>query len=461
MRRLLILILILLGLFSLFFYFSLGSQPQLVGKEVKAPTGTNLDSTIKNNPEYASYVYVEGAGYVLKDRKMILLIGKDTAQSRQAEAIKSVENDLEKYWKWQILLGNKNIEELSSEPRKGDYEGEKNRIGRKNIFSRILDVFKVADAVNVVRDNAKTCDCDDDLLLLSGQDLHLIQTTLNPDGGAAGMGVGTDEKSASIPEKKSTIPPTEPQNNYGKGDVFLIGIIDSGLNNEDSLSSKIDNTLNYNFLDHTSNVADSFMHGTEIARIIVKETKGNNINLVGLKTFDKNSVGNLYDGLCSIIYAIKHNMKVVNTSWGATQKKSTPIFDEVLKRAKAANMVVICSAGNIDIDIDKQPYYPACYADNSEFGTHVITVTSKHDTVVCQNYSTSGKKIDLTYDSDYDCKHLVPNEFGSGSTSKLGTSYATPYVTSNVVKYMIGHPSGFSKSGYIGSVTAGGPIRIY
>ena len=98
MRRLLILILILLGLFSVFFYFSLGSQPQLVGEEMKAPTGTHLDSTIKNNPEYASYVYVAGAGYVLKDRKMILLIGKDTAQSRQIEAIKSVENDLEKYW---------------------------------------------------------------------------------------------------------------------------------------------------------------------------------------------------------------------------------------------------------------------------------------------------------------------------------------------------------------------------
>ena len=461
MRRLLILILILLGLFSVFFYFSLGSQPQLVGEEMKAPTGTHLDSTIKNNPEYASYVYVAGAGYVLKDRKMILLIGKDTAQSRQIEAIKSVENDLEKYWKWQILLGKKDIDDLSTKPLKGGYEGETNRMVTKNIFRRILDVFKVADAVNVVRDNAKTCDCDDDLLLLSGQDLHLIQTTLNPDGGAAGMGVGTDEKSALMPEKKSKISPSEPQGNYGKGDVFLIGIIDSGLNNEDSLSSKINNTLNYNFLDHTSNVSDSFMHGTEIARIIVKETKGNNINLVGLKTFDKNDVGNLYDGLCAIIYAMKHNIKVVNTSWGAAQEKSIPIFDEVLKRAKAANMVVVCSAGNIDVDIDKYPYYPACYADNSAFGSHVITVTSKRDTVVCQNYSSSGNKIDLTYDADPDCKHLVPNEFGSGSTSKLGTSYAAPYVTSNVVKYMIVHPTGFSKSGYIGSISAGGPIRIY
>jgi hypothetical protein len=462
MKRLLILILILLGLFFVFFYFSLGSQPKLVGEEESPPTGTELDSTIKNNPIYASYVYVKGAGYVLKDRRIVLLVGQDTAQSRQGDAIKSVEKDLESYWKWQVLLGRRNIEDIPSQQnQKGEYDVAKGRETSKNIFSRILDVFKVADAVNVIRDTAKTCDCDDDLLLLAGPDLHLIQTTLNPDGPAAGMGGTSGFNSSIIQTKSLKLPQTEPQSGYGQKPSLLVGIIDSGLNNEKYIASKLDNTLNYNFLSHTADVSDTFMHGTEIARIIAKETNGVNISMVGLKTFDNNDIGNLYDNLCAILYSIKHNIKIVNASWGTFQKQQVPIFDEVLIRAKTANMVVVCSAGNKKVDIDIESYYPACYADNSEFGSHLITVTSKYDSVVCQNFSSSGTKIDLTYQSDANCYHSIPNASGSGGFLKPGTSYATPYITADVIKYLQTHSSGFSKSGYVGSIPSSSPIKQY
>ena len=55
---------------------------------------------------------MKGSGYVLRNRKIVLLVGKDSAQERQAEAIKSFEKDLENYWKWQIIIGRKNIEEI-------------------------------------------------------------------------------------------------------------------------------------------------------------------------------------------------------------------------------------------------------------------------------------------------------------------------------------------------------------
>ena len=462
MRRLLILLLILLGLFFVFFYFSLGTEPKIVGEEEMPPTGTELDSTIKNNPIYASYVYVKGAGYVLKDRKIVLLVGQDTAQSRQAEAIKSVEKDLESYWKWQILLGKRNIEDISSQQnQKSGSEVAKRRETSKNIISRILDVFKVADAVNVIRDTAKTCDCDDDLLLLAGSDLHLIETTLNPDGPAAGMGGNSESYSSVIKTNSFKFPPTEPQSGYGKGSPFLVGIVDSGLNNEKPIASKLDNSLNYNFLTHTSDVSDSFMHGTEIARIIAKETNGESIKMVGLKTFDNNDIGNLYDNLCAILYSIKHNIKVVTASWGTFQKQQVPIFDEILRRAKVANLVIVCSAGNKKVDIDVESYYPACYADNSEFGSHLITVTSKKDSLVCQNFSSSGNKIDLTYQSDTNCFHSIPNISNTGSFNKPGTSYAAPYVTADVINYMQINSSGFSKSGYISSIPASSPIKQY
>jgi subtilisin family serine protease len=154
-------------------------------------------------------------------------------------------------------------------------------------------------------------------------------------------------------------------------------------------------------------------------------------------------------------------MKIVNASWGASLKEPIPVFDEVLRRAKTANVVVVCSAGNEKKDIDLNPFYPACYADHGELGSHVITVTSKNETV-CQNTSGSGKKIDLTVKSDTNCKHAIPDNMGNmGTVFDSGTSYAAPYVTANVINYMLLNPSGFSKSGYLGTITAGGDINKY
>jgi hypothetical protein len=462
MKRLLILILILLGLFFVFFYFSLGTQPKIVGEEETPPTGTELDSTIKNNPIYASYVYVKGAGYVLKDRRIVLLVGQDTAQSRQGDAIKSVEKDLESYWKWQVLLGRRNIEDIPSQQnQKGEYDVAKGRETSKNIFSRILDVFKVADAVNVIRDTAKTCDCDDDLLLLAGPDLHLIQTTLNPDGGAVIIG-GSSDDSKINPERMQKYAPVEPQGGGGgKNTSLLAGIIDSGINNESVVNGN--HPLNYNFVKlPTSNVQDPMEHGTKIARIIAHETPYEKIGLIGLKAYDDKKIGNLYDNLCAILYATKHNIRVINASWGTYQAKSIPVFEEVLRRAKATDVVIICSAGNEGLDIDKDNFYPACYADNSELGSHIITVTSRNR-VDCQNISSSKTKIDLAYEANDSCKHEIPDAAGNILiiNNESGTSFAAPYVTASVINYLIANPGGFSKSGYIGSIPASSKIKKY
>lgn len=490
MRRLLILILILLVLFSLFFYFSLGSQPKIVGEEDPSHIpNSELESTIKNNPEYASYVYVSGVGYVLKDRRIVLLVGKDTSDARQAEAIKNVEKDLESYWKWRILTGDRKIEDLTSKANQTfsnrKIGGEEEQISRKGIFSRILDVFKVADAIIIVQDKAKKCDCDNDLLLLSGPDLHLISTTLNPDGPGAALGNHPDGNGAGSSgtsyDKLSyfsnyKLPQQEPQVGYGRGDTFLVGIIDSGINfgeqpkpskgtvfeNEEYITPKIESSLNYNFIRNNTEVIDSVIHGTKIARIIVKHTSSDKIKIVGLKTFDKNKVGNLYDNLCAVLYAIKLDMKIVNASWGASMKGSIPVFEEVIRRAKIANMPLVCSAGNDKIDLDLKPYFPACYADHSELGNYVITVTSKYDSV-CQNFSSSGKKIDLAFKTDSMCRHAIPDAINGnvGSIFNPGTSYAAPYITADVINYLLLHPSGFSKSGYIGSIPVGSDMKKY
>jgi len=458
MRRPLIIIFLLFLLFVIFFYFSLGTRPSYIGNEpINLPVAKNaFESEIQKNP---AYVYVEGQGYVLKDRKIVLFVGADTAQARQEEAIKDIEGELESYWKWQILSGERNIEDIVSTKRNSNGDNDGNR---KNIFSRVFDVFKVADAINVIKDTNKTCDCDDDFVLLSGKDLHLIKTILNPDGGAAGSGNNNEVGSFDL-EKIKHIKQTNNEVQavgYGRKDALLVGVIDSGVNNDTMLAGRMNTSLNYNFLNHTSDVSDATLHGTEIASIIVSKSESRQIGIVGLKTYDTTSTGNLYDNLCAILYAIKHNIKVVNASWGTYHQEPIPVFEEVLRRAKAANTVIICSAGNDDLDIGKQTYYPACYADNIEFGNNIITVTSRNKSEnICQNTSSTKHKIDLSMLADADCKHFVPNS--SGGIYLKGTSFAAPYITANVVNYLLKKPSKFSKSNFITTIPLGGDIKKY
>jgi hypothetical protein len=447
MKRPLIILFILLALFAIFFYFSLGTEPKIVGEEVSPPPPTTsyLDAVIQKN--YPNYVYLEGIGYVQKNRRAVIFTSDSTSKDGHSDEIKEIEERLESYWKWQIIAGNQNLEDINSE-RKGNGQSSDSR---KNIFSRIIDVFRVADAVNVVVDKSQTCDCDPNFLLLSGPDLHKVKATLNPDTPVIASGNQSEFSNSDFFKSKFTKQNSkEPEVGYGKEKIFIVGIIDSGINFGSIIPAKSpDATLDYNFLDHSANVTDASIgiHGTAITNII-ESNSSLNIKYVGLKTFDEKSVGNLYNNLCAILYSIKHNIKVVNVSWGVATNQTA--FEAVMQQAQKANMVVVCSAGNQKVDIDVNNWFPACYANNPVFGNNIVSVTSKYDSVVCQNTSGSETKIDLSAKADKDCKH----------DGFIGTSFAAPYAVAEIVKYMTSNPT-FSKPTFISSLTPSSKVEKF
>ncbi len=470
MRRLLIILLFLLVIFSLSFYFFLGIQPELTGEEGDSPTNTYIDLVIKNNKKDYPYVYLKGSGYVLRDRRIVFFLDGDTVKNRQKEAIQNIEKELESYWKWQILSGKKNLEEINKtadRPYIKEKVNEQNTKIDKNIFSRVIDVFKVADAITVQPDTKRTCACDSNLLMLAGPDLHLIQTTLNPGGGGEVTGTGNDSEELSVKNVMKShfkLPQPEPQTGDGKRYdpvSFNIGIIDSGINYDSVAGQSPNPTFDYNFLNHSADISDggSIIHGTYIASIVTKNASVKGLKFAGLRTFDNLRIGNLYDNLCAILYCVKNNVKVVNASWGVRQ--NYPVFEAVLQKAKNANVTIVCSAGNESVDIDEKPWYPACYADHPDFGNNVISVTSKYGSKVCQNTSSSTKKIDLSVEADKNCKHAIPDQKGNmGTINEKGTSYAAPYVTAEVVKYKMTNPV-FSKSSFITSLSMSSNIKKY
>ena len=457
MRRLLILILILLGLFSLFFYFSLGSQPQIVGEEVTPPpsTASYLDLIIQKS--YPNYVYLKEFGYVQKDRRAVIFPSDSTSKDSHSEEIKEIERKLESYWKWQVLLGRKKIEDVYTENNEIFKEDKLSKAGspiissNKNIFYRFLDIFKVADAVNVIIDKSQSCDCDPNFLLLAGPDLHKIKATLNPDTPVIASGntqadlLNDSDFKANF--MKQTSP--EPQVGYGTKTPVIIGIIDTGIN-FGAIGQSPDSTIDYNFINHSVNVTDPTIgnHGTEIAKIVLANSSPIATKYVGLKTFDEKSVGNLYHNLCAILYSIKHDIKVVNASWGVPV--NTSAFEAVMKIAQKADMIVICSAGNQKVDLNVNPWYPACYADNADFKNNLISVTSKYNSSVCQNTSSSETKIDVSVESDSVCKY----------NGLIGTSFAAPYAVAELIKYQASHPT-FIKSDFIASLSPNGKVKKF
>ena len=437
MKRPLIVLLILMALFAIFFYFSLGTRPESAGEVGEAPNTLHMDSVIKNNPTKYPYVYLKEVGYVLKDRRIIFLDNKGDEKNRQNDAIKSVESELESYWKWQIITGKKNLEDIN--PTNNDvYRGkEQTERPTKNIFSRFLDVFKVADAVIVTPDKSKICDCDNDLLMLAGSDLHLIQTTLNPgDGAAASRPPAGIIDLTNLNDFKSSFmkqTPSETQEGRGKYQTFMVGIIDTGIDFANT-GQVPDSAIDYNFLNHTSDVNDDayIPHGTYIADIIAKNASQGTAKLVGLKTYDDQMIGNLFDNLCAILYCTKNKIRIANTSWGTN--KTSSLFEVVMQKVKNAEMTIVCSAGNDSVDIDVKPWYPACYSDHPDFGNNIISVTCKHDKVVCENTSSSEKKIDFSVETDPNCKIGIPVD--NSLFRKAGTSYAAPYVVAELLGYM-------------------------
>lgn len=458
MKRLLIFVLILLGSFSLFFYFSLGSQPDSIAEDGELPpsTASYLDSVIQKS--YLNYVYLKEFGYVQRDRRAVIFPSDSASQNSHSEEIKDIEKKLESYWKWQILLGRRNIEDIYSEKNKiykrstPGKKGISETSSDKNIFSRFFDIFKVADAVNVIIDKSQYCDCDPDFLLLAGPDLHKIQATLNPETPiiASGNHQVNSRKNDSLKANITKQTSPKPQIGYAEQLPVIIGIIDTGIN-FGAMGQSPDPTIDYNFLDHSANVFDSNIgiHGTEIAKIIGANTAPQAIKYVGLKTFDGKLVGDLYHNLCAILYSIKHNIKVVNASWGVPV--NTSAFEAVMKMAKKSNIVVVCSAGNEKVDIDVKPWYPACYADNTDFKDNIISVTSKYKTEVCQNTSNSETKIDVSVESDNaSCTY----------NNLIGTSFAAPYAVAELVKYQVSNPT-FIKSDFVASLLPTNKVKKF
>jgi subtilisin family serine protease len=117
-------------------------------------------------------------------------------------------------------------------------------------------------------------------------------------------------------------------------------------------------TYGWNFYDDNNIIYEEPLydyHGTYISTTIARITT-KNISILPVK-FMKSTSGSVEDAISAIKYAISRGARIINCSWNFNEP-SNELY-AVMK--DNADILFVCSAGNSNIDLDKDSLYPCSF----------------------------------------------------------------------------------------------------
>ena len=213
---------------------------------------------------------------------------------------------------------------------------------------------------------------------------------------------------------------------------------------DDDGNGYIDDVYGYDFVNNDGAPLDDNSHGTHIAGIIA--AVGNNaIGTVGvnwsakimaLKFLDSKESGNIAHAIKSIEYATRMDAKIMNNSWGGNWGngvQSQALYDAIQAAQKAGNLV-IATAGNNSLSIDKDiQYYPSGYDLDNIIS---VAATNKEDELA--HFSNYGKN---SVDLGAPGLDIYSTFLDDSYDYKSGTSMAAPYVTGVAALLWAANPS--------------------
>ncbi|MEE8576089.1 MAG: S8 family serine peptidase [candidate division Zixibacteria bacterium] len=170
---------------------------------------------------------------------------------------------------------------------------------------------------------------------------------------------------------------------FTTGAGISIGVIDNGIEASHPLFAAGQLSPGYDFLDGDSSPEEvpglTLGHGTFVSGMILLAAP--DCNLVPLRAFGSDGIGNEFAVVQAIYYAIRNKIDVLNMSFGTSIP--SPLLHLAIDQALEAGIVLVASAGN---EGSVMPLYPAAFpgvlaisaidedellADMSNFGSHV------------------------------------------------------------------------------------------
>lgn len=238
--------------------------------------------------------------------------------------------------------------------------------------------------------------------------------------------------------------------NYIKNvnDGLTIAVFDTGINPSLGNAAHFPDKFLYNatsdgipglysgwdFVNNDDNTFDDDpnTHGSAVTSIITRNLNYYNIpyQILPLKVCDSNGMGNYFNLICSLNFALERKASILQMSLGwynTFENPSNNIFTNLVNQYP--NVTLICSAGNDDRNNDLQTHFPSGYPISN-----IIAVASCNQNATnISNWSNYGKTT-----VDFFAK-------GEGidflQTSIQGTSFASPSVAAKVAFFKNGIPN--------------------
>ncbi len=268
----------------------------------------------------------------------------------------------------------------------------------------------------------KSLDC-----VIYAQKDNVVSELEVEDGQDSGIVYG-QAVSNPMPSVTNTIGITALQNHLNNNhvsytDEITVAILDSGIESTHEMFEGRLIPSDFNVFGGDS-AEDDRGHGTHVAGIVVANSL-NNVKVKAYKVLNKEGKGADSEVVLGIEAAIADGVDVMNMSFG--NRGESAVIDEAVKKAYAAGITVVVSAGNSSTNLSDYSYYPASIPE-------CITVMS------CRN-DLSDKASTTNYGGACDVAAPGVNIKSSwlNNTYKVqsGTSMAAPYVAAAATYVML------------------------
>lgn len=203
----------------------------------------------------------------------------------------------------------------------------------------------------------------------------------------------------------------------------------SGNKIDDDRNGYVDDLTGWNFQAESPAVTDQAGHGTHVAGILA--AVGGEDGFIGvapsakvmpLKFIDKDGLGSVGDAIAAIDYAVAHNAKVINASWGGPQ--CSELLKKQISQIWQHGTVFVTAAGNSSRNIDFEPEWPAAFVSPGK-----ITIASSNEQHNLSWFSNYGQLVDVAAPGEA-IYSTVPIKPGKPTLDfRSGTSMAAPFVS--------------------------------